>query len=359
MTASFTSKQRLTAAFDLQTPDRPPILGGWLSAPEYIRILTGCSEEEYWQDPARWSMEADRALGSDGIVNLFTPASREEYRIIDSHTVDARADYTMERILADLEALPDPEEVRENFDFEQAYVQFKEQHLAMQERCGEMLWCPADWGMIPIALRYHEFGYENALTLPLLYPDLHLKMMRVKAEEGRHTAMLRARAIKEGIHPKAILTGEDLCSQEGPMISPRFLRKDYFPLLEYAMEPLLEAGTNLVWHCDGNVRPILADVLACGFAGLQGFQRECSMELEWIVDLKTRQGDPLLIFGDMSVTTTLPYGTPAEVRAAVARSMEICRGKASLVFFTSNTILPDTPLENIRTFWDAVRNSRW
>ncbi len=49
-------------------------------------------------------------------------------------------------------------------------------------------------------------------------------------------------------------------------------------------------------------------------AVLQGFQRECGMELEWIRDLRTRNGDPLLIFGAMSVTETLPHGTPQEVR---------------------------------------------
>jgi uroporphyrinogen-III decarboxylase len=61
----------------------------------------------------------------------------------------------------------------------------------------------------------------------------------------------------------------------------------------------------------------------------------------------------------MQVTTTLPHGTPAEVEAEVRRAMEVCRDKASLVFFTSNTINPDVPLENIRAFWGAVMESRW
>lgn len=61
----------------------------------------------------------------------------------------------------------------------------------------------------------------------------------------------------------------------------------------------------------------------------------------------------------MSVTRTLPYGTPDDVRADIARAMRICRGKASLVFFTSNTITPDIPLENVTAFWQAVRESSW
>jgi hypothetical protein len=167
-------KRRLTKTFDLQLPDRPPILGGWLAAPEHIQTLTGCSEDDYWSDPFHRGLEAERVLGTDG---------------------------------------------------------------------------------------------------------------------------------------------------------------DY--------------------------RSLLGDVLACGVGGLQGFQRECGMDLEWIVDLRTRDGDPLLIFGPLAVTTTLPHGTPEDVRAEVHRAMDLCRDKASLVFFTSNTINPDVPLENIQAYWRTVLESQW
>ncbi len=83
------------------------------------------------------------------------------------------------------------------------------------------------------------------------------------------------------------------------------------------------------------------------------------MDLEWIVDLRTRDGHPLLIFGPMSVTNTLPHGNPADVRAEVHRNMDICRDRVSLVFFTSNTLTPDIPLENIQTLWQTVLASSW
>jgi uroporphyrinogen decarboxylase len=118
-------------------------------------------------------------------------------------------------------------------------------------------------------------------------------------------------------------------------------------------------GAKIVWHCDGNYRPLLDDVLACGVGGLQGFQTECGMDLAWIRDLHTRQDEPLLIFGPLSVTTTLPHGSPADVRAEVHKAMTLARDHVSLVFFTSNTITPDIPLENVRTFWQTVQDSRW
>jgi hypothetical protein len=352
-------KERLNKAFQLQLPDRPPILGGWLAAPEHIQALTGCTEDEYWSDPFKWGIEAERVLGSDGVIGIFVPVARGAYRCVDEHVLAERQAYTMRDVLNEIDALLEPEEIRDIFDEKRAYAQFAAELRDAQARCGDLLWCPADWDLIPRALWYHDYGYENALTLPLLHPIEHSKLMRVGAERGRQRAILRARAIREGIHPRAILTGEDLCSQRGPMISPQSLRYEYWPLVEYAIEPLLEVGAVLVWHCDGHVQPILPDVLACGFGGLQGFQRECGMELEWIVDLRTRSGKPLLIFGPLSVTTTLPHGTPEEVRAEVRRAIQLCRDKASLVFFTSNTMNPDVPLGNIRAYWGEVLKNHW
>jgi uroporphyrinogen decarboxylase len=137
------------------------------------------------------------------------------------------------------------------------------------------------------------------------------------------------------------------------------LRKEYWPLIEYAWEPLKAGGVKIVWHCDGDVRLLLPEVLACGADGLQGFQRQCGMDLDWIVDLRTRQGNPLLIFGPMEVVTLFRNGSPEDIRQEVKHSMDLCRDKASLVFFTSNTITPDIPLENILMYWQTVLESPW
>ena len=352
-------KERLAKAFDLECPDRPPILGGWLAAPDHIQTLTGCSDGADWDDPLYWGLEAEQVLGSDGIITIFVPASEGEYRCVDQQLLDKRASYTIESVLAEIEAMPDVDEIRAKFDFEAEYTQFVSEFQAQQSRCREMLWCPADWELIPKALWYYDFGYESALMTLALHPERYRKLIQTSAEKGRQRAMLRARAIQEGLHPRAILTGEDLCSQRGPIVSPEFLRQDYFPLVEYALEPLHDAGAKVVWHCDGDYRPLLDDVLACGIGGLQGFQEECGMSLDWIVGLKSRQNEPLLIFGPMSVTTTLPYGAKADILAETRRAMDLCRGKASLVFFTSNTLTPDIPLENILYFWQTVLESSW
>jgi hypothetical protein len=352
-------KTRLERAFNLGLPDRPPIMGGWLATPNHIQTLTGCSEDVYWGDPFAWGVQAEQILGSDGVIDIFAPVTRGEFRIVDGQIMEERDHMAMDAVLADIEALPSSQQQLDAFDEEAAYTEFVAEYRAMQTKLGDMLYCPADWDLIPKAIPGWEYGYENAMLVIGMYPDHARKFIDYGVGKGRCQAMLRARAIREGILPRAVFTGEDLCDQRGPMISPQFLRREYFPMLAYVLEPLVEAGAKIVWHCDGNYRPLINDVLACGVAGLQGFQKECGMDLEWIVDLRTRTGDPLLIFGPMSVTKTLPYGSPEDVRAEVDWAMATCRDKASLVIFISNTLTPDIPLQNIQALWQHVLESRW
>ena len=211
-------RTRLTKAFDLELPDRPPIMGGWLAAPNHIQTLTGCSEDEYWDDPFAWGVKAEQILGSDGVVGIFEPVSRGEYRIVDGQIMEERDHMPLEAVLADIEALPTSQEQFDAFDEERAYSDFIAEYRAEQAALGDLLYCPSDWDLIPKAIPGWEYGYENAMLIIGMYPDHARKFIDFGVGKGRCHAILRARAIREGILPRAIFTGEDLCDQRGPMV---------------------------------------------------------------------------------------------------------------------------------------------
>lgn len=353
-----TKKERLLKAISLELPDRPPILGGWLCARNHVQELCGCTEKDYWADPFHWGLEAERILGSDGITGVTIPVRDSDFRAVEKSDIDRRSSYTTEDVLDVIDALPDPEKIKFDFDEDKAYMEFISEFKSRQTQCRDILWCPADWELMPRALCYHEFGYESSLTALALYPDRYKKWIRVKAELSRKKAHIYARAIRANIHPGIIFTGEDLCGQRGPLVSPDFLRSEHFPLIEYALEPLHEVGAKLILHLDGDWRLLIDEMIALGFAGVQGFQRECGMDIEWVAQKRSRSGDPLIIMGPMSVTTTL-MGSVKDVKDEVARSIKACRDNASLIFFTSTSIGPDIPLKNIRAFWEAVGESTW
>jgi hypothetical protein len=351
-----TPRERLEAAFALKEPDRTPILGGWIACPEHIAALAGVGLDGYWADPQGVSIDAYRRLGSDGLIGVFVPRGREDFRCVDNESyAHAAGAMSLEDAVAQIDSWPEAGRHEESFDFEAEYAAFSAGLRRMQERCGEIVWMPAQWEATARVTWYFQFGYESFFAIVGLYPDRARKLMEVGGALAHCRCRLVAQAVRDGLYPRAMLFGEDICTQRGPMVSPAFLEEHYMPQLAYSIEPLLEAGCRPVWHSDGDVRPLMDMLIEAGVQGFQGFQPECGMVLEEIVERRTRDGDPLLIFGPLAVTTELPVCTPDEIRRKVRDAIDVCRGKACLVLFTSNTINPDVPLESIVAMHEAAR----
>jgi len=70
----------------------------------------------------------------------------------------------------------------------------------------------------------------------------------------------------------------------------------------------------MIWHCDGNLMDMVPRLLEVGIRGFQGFQYEDGMDYEKICRMKDREGRDLIIIAGVSVTRTLPHGTPADVK---------------------------------------------
>ena len=353
-------KERLTLALDGREPDRLPVLGGWIANPSHICTITGATQAEYWHDPERLTLNAYHALGTDGLVTVFVPKARDGYRCVDADSfVQERSRMSLDTAVAQIDAMPSPDKIEAEFQFEDEYAKFRQELVRGQQAAGDMLWMPAQWATGARAGWYGAFGYENYFTIVGLYPERARKLLEIGGAQGLCRARLIARAVQEGIYPRAVLLGEDICTQRGPMISPQFLERYYAPELRRGLEPLLDVGCKPVWHCDGDVRPLIDMLIDCGVQGLQGFQPECGLTIDWAVEKRTRDGDPLLIFGPLAVTTELPVCSADEIEAKVRHAFDVARGQASLVLFTANTITPDVPLDNIRAMHRAAAECRY
>jgi hypothetical protein len=359
-TGKMEKRERLDAVFAGKLPDRPPVLGGWIAAPDLLLKITGLTENDYNKNPGDVALEAYKKLEMDGLIGIFTTGSTDVYRCVDENSF-ANADRGMsfEEAVRQAEEMPDPAQYEKDFHFDSEYADFRDGLIKTQELYGDMVNMPAWWGAGAKASWYFDFGYENYFMIIGLRPDLAVKLFKIGGASGRCQSRLIAAAVKEGIFPKAVLLGEDICTQRGPMISVDFLREHYAPALAYGLEPLLEAGCRPVWHSDGDVRPLIPMLLECGIGGLQGFQPECGMHIEELRKLRTKDGGKLLFFGPFAVTTELPLLTPGELREKVRHYADICKDEADLVFFTSNTICPDVPYENLIAVYDEIRNYRY
>jgi uroporphyrinogen-III decarboxylase len=67
--------------------------------------------------------------------------------------------------------------------------------------------------------------------------------------------------------------------------------------------------------------------------------------------LKRQYGDRLCFWGTIDEQYTLPFGTPAEVRAEVRRRIETVGDGGGLIIGPTHHVQLDTPMEN---FWALV-----
>ncbi|MBI2194894.1 MAG: hypothetical protein HYU36_23185 [Planctomycetes bacterium] len=156
------SRTRLETLFARHEPDRTPILGGWIACPEYICTIAQATIDEYWADPVGVSTRAYQLLGMDGLIGVFVPRSPKDYRCVDANSyVRAKPDLSLEDAIARVEAMPAPEKIESDLDFEAAYASFRKGLIEGQARCGDMLWMPAQWGAGARVTWYGDLGYEN------------------------------------------------------------------------------------------------------------------------------------------------------------------------------------------------------
>lgn len=107
-------------------------------------------------------------------------------------------------------------------------------------------------------------------------------------------------------------------------------------------------------HTCGSVRPLLPDLIACGFDIVNPVQ--CSATGMEPAALKADFGDRLVFWGaGVDTQHTLPFGTPAAVREQVLERLRIFAPGGGFVFNTIHNIQALTPVANIVAMLDAIR----
>lgn len=76
-----TPRERMAMTLRFERPDRVALLGGWVIDDAHQRALAGCSSEQYWQNPVRWAIEAERTLGVDGMIDVIVLPRPGDYRL--------------------------------------------------------------------------------------------------------------------------------------------------------------------------------------------------------------------------------------------------------------------------------------
>jgi hypothetical protein len=212
----------------------------------------------------------------------------------------------------------------------------------------DILKAPYDVIRFP-SFRYGYYGYENYFMAYALYPDVCERCFSVEADWHLLNNRAAARAYREGNLPPLTRLDHDMADSRGLLVDVKTLDKIWFPHFARCLEPLLKSPVKLIWHCDGNLMDMVPRLLDIGLAGFQGFQCEDGMDYEKICRMRTRSGDPLIIQAGISVTRTLPHGTPDDIKREFKWLVEHAP-KTGFFLSSSSSIAPGAPWENIQAF---------
>jgi hypothetical protein len=348
-----TSRDRILTALRCQPPDRVPFLesvvdeavalallgkpvpanlkGGELgTADDPVLIGTLLGSERY--EP----MPLVEAMGLDGFGMYCFLKHGGVQQEVDGHymvtggSIKTRAD--LNRI-----SLPDPDDPA----LYEPYRAF----LTRYRHTGRALFCFLNLGSDPVIL---GMGFESFATA--LYDDRSLVEDLFALYTGWYA---RAAAHLSELDFDFLWFGNDIAFKTQPYVSPRIFRQLFLPHYRRVVENIRKPW---IFHSDGNLMPILDDLLLLGMNGLHPIEpgagdKNQRMDLAL---LKQRYGQNLCLVGHINVDT-LSRGVPEEVDALVREAIEIAAPGGGYIAGSSNSIPYYARPANVRAMCAAIQ----
>ena len=146
--------------------------------------------------------------------------------------------------------------------------------------------------------------------------------------------------------------GDDVGSQIGMLMRPAMWRQWLKPRLARVIAAARAVKPDiLIWyHSDGDCRAVIPELIEIGVDILNPVQPECMNPAE----IKVQYGDRLAFSGTIGTQSTMPHGTPAEVKAAVKERIATVGKGGGLLLAPTHVLEPDVPWENVLAFIEAA-----
>ncbi len=150
-----------------------------------------------------------------------------------------------------------------------------------------------------------------------------------------------------------VFLGDDVATQQSLMMSPGFWREHLRPRLQRIIDTVRahqRKPTRIAYHSDGALTDLVDDLIEMGIDIINPVQPEC-MPFDQTVQ---RFGDRVAFWGMVGTQTTMPFGSPGDVRGVVERCADAVRQGAAMVVAPTHVIEPDVPWENLVALVDVV-----
>ncbi len=367
------SRERVLCALNHEEPDRVPIFFGTSGATsmlphgyERLKAYLGMQSETtvFWRALQYVLMDEEVLAwsGSDGRPLIAGPAPATLARDIsptayvdlwgtlwkrrpDGLYFEATGSPLRCASIDDLDRYPWPDLAHPS-----RFAGLREQARSIQQRGYAVV---ALSGVSAFEQAYVSRGIENWLLDLAANPDFALALMRKITDLMK--ASVCALLEEAGDYIDVLVTGDDLGSQHSTLISPRMYRRMIKPFhAELYGEIKKRTKAKIFYHSDGNIYPLLSDLVELGIDLLNPVQVSAG-DMGDTARLKREFGDRLSFCGAIDTGWALPFGTPDDVRAEVRHRIKDLGPGGGYILASVHCIQPDVPPENIVAMLDEAK----
>ncbi len=324
-----TSRERVLAALNLEIPDRVP----WVESSVHNKLAEKLLQRDNFEKATvtqifsmpglRIPPEVLEVIALDNLNFSIAPPrfvktrNYEGMDIIEDGLIKTEAD--LEKVI-----LPDPEKEEFYEPARKFIARFREKGVALgvTTRMG-------------ISNTYLSMGISHFSLL--LYDNLNfvLRLMDIFVEWA-----CKAVSIINELGFDFMIVPEDLAWKQGPLFSPKVIREHFLPRMKKVAEKI---RLPWIYHSDGNLMPILDDLLTLGMKGLANIEPN-AMDIK---ELKKKYGHRLCLMGNIDLHYTLTQGTPEETAAEVQKRLEEIAPGGGYILASSNGLTAYCKPENV------------
>lgn len=370
------SRERVMTAFNHQEPDRVPVdmvvtidvyndlcqllkldvprvpkIGHWTTVQMPLEMIKALGLDIYWITSKSTKSAHSRQYGNGNFLDewgccwrkVFNPGGHFYFELTNPPLADA----TIEDL--DNYQWPDPDDpIR--------YKTLEGEMLYVRENSDLPIFAKFAGAVFELAtyMRGHEQWYSDLLLnqefAHALMDKLCTIQMRIDKNcieaGGKYIDVLR-------------LSGEDLGTQDRPLISPHTFRQVVKPHLKrlwtYAKETLRKYNPDakIMAHSCGDVYPFIPFFIECGIDILNPVQPRAT-EMDRF-RLKKEFGDKICFHGNIDIQHVLPFGTEKEIEEELKNAIRALAPGGGYCVSPAHNVQGDVPAKNLVTMIEAAR----
>jgi uroporphyrinogen decarboxylase len=201
------------------------------------------------------------------------------------------------------------------------------------------------------------FRTDNYFMNMSLYPEATLRLSERLTEIYCSDIVKWLGAV--GPYIDVMLFGDDLGSNQGPLIDPEMYRQYYKPFHKIMWTAVKKTAPHvkILLHSCGSIEPFLDDLIDAGLDAVNPVQISCrGMQLD---DLKKKYGGRITFWGGGCDTqSVLSDEQPGRIEDHVRKQLAVMKGNGGFVFQQVHNILGNVPPRNIIRMFDTVIKNR-